>query len=329
MASDSGRRCQRVISLPCVWGRGGRTGWHWVPWQVERELALEEQRRLARRLAAAERGRAQDRGPYGPGTEASEGARGQRRRRQRLGEEGSAAAAVADIAREGGPATLAVAAATSGAGNLGGGGVGHAVELINSSGTDAAVEASRIEAAMARLLPARAGRQRRAAAAAAAELVCGVCLELYSDPWRGDCGHALCRSCLSLLRGSPPRCPICRAPLAEVASLAEVAEQLCSPPRRAAGAGGGGGGGGMQQAAPSPPPQAGRVQAYTVPQSWGGGAVRCHRSGCSGLMSRHTAAAEGSGSGAEAAAAAAEDMSGGVAVNIEPPPGTRPGMTLW
>jgi hypothetical protein len=46
-------------------------------------------------------------------------------------------------------------------------------------------------------------------------------------------------------------------------------------------------------------------------------------------MSRHTAAAEGSGSGAEAAAAAAEDMSSGVAVNIEPPPGTRPGMTLW
>jgi hypothetical protein len=52
-------------------------------------------------------------------------------------------------------------------------------------------------------------------------MTCGVCFELYEIPYRGECGHTICGGCLERL----PRtdCPFCRAPLAEPATLEEIA----------------------------------------------------------------------------------------------------------
>ena len=54
------------------------------------------------------------------------------------------------------------------------------------------------------------------------DVTCGVCFELYEIPYRGECGHTICGGCLERL----PRtdCPFCRAPLAEPATLGEIAE---------------------------------------------------------------------------------------------------------
>ena len=66
------------------------------------------------------------------------------------------------------------------------------------------------------------------AAAAQAEdeddLTCGVCFELFDVPYRGQCSHMICGGCLERL----PRtdCPFCRAPLAEPATLEEIAGGL-------------------------------------------------------------------------------------------------------
>ena len=45
-----------------------------------------------------------------------------------------------------------------------------------------------------------------------ATLTCGVCLDLFVDPWRGDCGQALCRGCVA------------RLPLAQTATMREIAQ---------------------------------------------------------------------------------------------------------
>ena len=71
-------------------------------------------------------------------------------------------------------------------------------------------------------------KQARAREKAQAEdeddMTCGVCFELYDVPYRGECGHTICGGCLERL----PRtdCPFCRAPLAEPATLPEIAGGL-------------------------------------------------------------------------------------------------------
>ncbi|XP_032891449.1 E3 ubiquitin-protein ligase TRIM21-like [Amblyraja radiata] len=68
------------------------------------------------------------------------------------------------------------------------------------------------------------------------DLICPICLDLFTDPVSPDCGHNSCRSCITQLWGHEDRnsCPECREVFAErtlrvsraFASLAEKARTL-------------------------------------------------------------------------------------------------------
>ena len=120
------------------------------------------------------------------------------------------------------------------------------------------------------------------------------------DPFRGECGHAICRGCLALLHRAD--CPLCRAPLVEPATLQEIAEGRSYSYRVPAHYEDG-------HSLPLPLP--------TTTTSNGGGL--CGGSSVASHQSMPTAATIGGN---------VESAEVGCGVNVEPPRGTRPGMTL-
>ncbi|KAL1020724.1 hypothetical protein UPYG_G00003810 [Umbra pygmaea] len=54
-----------------------------------------------------------------------------------------------------------------------------------------------------------------ASASYADDLICSVCLSLFTDPVSLSCGHSFCRGCLTSCLRTQKLCPCCRAPTAE------------------------------------------------------------------------------------------------------------------
>ena len=58
-------------------------------------------------------------------------------------------------------------------------------------------------------------------------LLCSICLNVFSHPVRTACGHVFCQSCLQSWLGQKAQCPECRAPVVD-AARDRSAERLAS-----------------------------------------------------------------------------------------------------
>nr|XP_056720965.1 E3 ubiquitin-protein ligase TRIM7-like [Euleptes europaea] len=72
------------------------------------------------------------------------------------------------------------------------------------------------------------------------EVMCSVCLELFTDPYRVDCGHSFCRACISQClaeTSAEATCPQCRVPIQpqnftpnkDMARFVEIVKQMSGP----------------------------------------------------------------------------------------------------
>ena len=92
-----------------------------------------------------------------------------------------------------------------------------------------------------------------------AQLKCGICLEIFTDPYSLPCMHKFCKECIEghLDRASSAACPLCANPtwrrqLAPDHTLAGVVNVYKASQQGGCSGGGGGSGAGSGSAAPVP-----------------------------------------------------------------------------